>query len=950
MLKANWIWTSTTDSHAYNQTIVARRAFTAVKPVRAILRITADSAYRCSINGAWVADGPCRSWPEHYQYDELDVTSYLREGDNRMEVIAKYWGTGTFHQVPRQAGLLAQLDLTDVDGTSSVVATDQSWEIAPSRAWRANTPKVSIQMEPQEDYDARPAQDAAFVPATVLYPADEGPWRDLNPRDVALLTKMPVAFRTLAAANVVARRDDIHVCLPAARLAHPGLIEANHNTMMAGGMATVLSLAEATPITCETAGMRVYIDGQALDEPTVPLSAGDHLLVAFVSDIVGHIKEKTLRIVAPPASVALSSPVDAEGAQRVANPWCYLEFPEFSYIGDDIRWPPQGRVEELTQQIDAYEALIDELGSAAQAVGAFTPALGSRAKALSADEMFVTDTHWRFLTRERLSDAGNLIENPSGLLYDNAEVTVVQPCAEGDVELVLDLGQQNIGYYDFELTAEEGVQIDIYGVEYITPGGTIQHTWGNRNGMRYTTKAGLNRFTSFKRRSGRYVFVTLRDQHAPIRIRKLQLIESTYPVNAAGAFRCSDEALTRIWDISARTLKLCMEDTFTDCPLYEQTLWVGDARNESVFAYPVFGATDIGRRCIRLAAQSLERYPIVGCQVPSGWDVLLPAWSFLWGISIWDYYEFTGDAAFVQDLWPAAIRNLEGAAALRDTESGLFGGPFWNMFDWSGIDDNHEIVLHNNMLFVGAVNAAISCAQVLADQDRLMWLETLRAELCESINRLWDPEIRSYPDSIHADGSISPSTSQHTSFLALLYDILPQANVTDAVRNLLQPPDDMIRLGSPFVMLTYYEALEKAGLADEIIASIRRDYTPMLEAGATTVWEIFADGVFSPGEFPTRSHCHAWSSAPVVYLNRLILGVRPIGAGGSAYEISPRMGNLRWAESTIVTAQGPLTVACRTDGADLDIQVAGPASVAVRYVANDTHSDLKVTFTVKADT
>src|SRR5690606_2240054 len=120
--------------------------------------------------------------------------------------------------------------------------------------------------------------------------------------------------------------------------------------------------------------------------------------------------------------------------------------------------------------------------------------------------------------------------------------------------------------------------------------------------------------------------------------------------NPVGSFSCSDLRLERVWDISAHTLKLCMEDTFTDCPLYEQTLWVGDARNESVFAFTAFGAEDLARRCIVLAGQSLERYPLVGCQLPSAWDTLLPAWSFLWGISVWDYYFQTGDKAFVKQV------------------------------------------------------------------------------------------------------------------------------------------------------------------------------------------------------------------------------------------------------------------------------------------------------------
>lgn len=259
MLEAKWIWTRQGDSHRYNQTIVARKVFSVPQtghavPQRAVLRITADSAYRCFINDAWVNDGPCRAWPEHYQYDEIDVTGYLHSGDNEIRIIAKYWGTGTFHQVPRQAGLLVQLDLTAGDGNVTTVATDESWEAADCPAWRVNTPKVSIQMEAQEDYDARLEEPLAFAPAAVLCAADEGPWQDLHPRDVLLLTKKPFSFRAMLGANVVSRRGDLHFCLPAARLAHPDLIEANRNTLMAGGMATVLSVNAATTVSFATRG------------------------------------------------------------------------------------------------------------------------------------------------------------------------------------------------------------------------------------------------------------------------------------------------------------------------------------------------------------------------------------------------------------------------------------------------------------------------------------------------------------------------------------------------------------------------------------------------------------------------------------------------------------------------------------------------------------------------
>jgi len=121
----------------------------------------------------------------------------------------------------------------------------------------------------------------------------------------------------------------------------------------------------------------------------------------------------------------------------------------------------------------------------------------------------------------------------------------------------------------------------------------------------------------------------------------------------------------------------------------------------------------------------------------------------------------------------------------------------------------------------------------------------------------------------------------------------------------------MVRVGSPFAMMYYYEALEHMSRQDEIIRSIYEAYLPMLESGATTVWEVFPTSHDRPSDFPTRSHCHAWSSAPVYFLNRLVLGVRSLAPGGTEIELSPRLSDLSWTEGTVLTAQGPVQVSWR---------------------------------------
>lgn len=938
-LSAKWIWRAQPEGACYNQTVIARKSVRLEKPAQGTLRISADSFYRLYVNGQWVNDGPCRAWPEHYQYDVLDVSHYLHDGSNELEVVARYYGVGDFHRVPQRPGLIAQLDVASAGGQTSTHATDGSWEVAEARGWVRNTPKVSVQMEPFEFYDARLADDLEFTKAHELFAADGGPWKGLHPRDVALMTRQPVAFRSFGGAKTV-KCDGLDFCLPAVRLMHPGLIEANLTVGAPCGMATVLETTGGCTLTVQLEGMGLAIDGRPAGKGDLRLRPGKHLLLAFVNTVLGHQKEKSVRFLNP-NGFRLVNPLDANHT----NPWCFIPLNEYNFATDDLihthflKERPQ-----IFEAVQRYQAETNRLLREVRSPEDFTSRLAAKAQQLPPEAMFVHDCFWQFVNRRVLGDATGLVRDPAALMHETPDATVIQPASGADVELMYDLGEQNCGYYTLDLIAPSGTIVDIFAVEYIAPDGRIQFSLGNRNGMRYITREGVNRFTSLKRRSGRYVFLTLRNQHAPVRVRHFGLIESTYPVNAVGSFACSDARLDKIWEISTRTLKLCMEDTFTDCPLYEQTHWVGDARNESLLAYPVFGATDLGRRCIRITAQSLERYPIAGCQTPSGWDVLLPAWSFLWGISTWDHYWVTGDKQSLREVYPDVIRNLKGAEKLVNQQD-LFAGPFWNLFDWTPIDQQPKAVLHNSMFMVGAIDAALKEAAVLGDSTHVVWLQSLRRRLTAGVNRLWDDRKKSYPDSIHDDGAVSSSTSQHTSFLSILYDIVEPANLPHARRNIVDPPQKMVRIGSPFAVLYLYEAFERLGMEDRIVEDIYHNYLPMLESGATTVWESFPSGTTGSGGFPTRSHCHAWSSAPSYFLNRIVLGITPTSPGGSSVRISPRLSNLTWARGVVATVRGSVSVSWRLkDKKTLEVTCTAPQGVRVEFARNASHDGKVVTF------
>ena len=926
--QAQWIWTDKESLNRYHQTAVFRREFDLPAFAAAELDITADTVYRLRVNGEWLNDGPARGWPEHYRFDRLSLTGHLREGRNVLEITVCYFGCGTFHQLPLQAGLLAELRVRTTTGEEWTMRTDSSWQVAPLRARRSNVPKNSVQRGPFEEYDGRIAP-GPFRPAVAVPCRHSG----LVPRESALLTRHEFFLRRFVGAVQVEREWQVFT-IGTRELYFPGSSSENHSDALPVLLAFAVDADRDVTVRFATGNLCCVLNGVPVEGNTLSLRAGRNLL--WCSQPASfHFKDVTLAA-APVPGVHWGNPFDASG--RVA----VLTAPELAALIPDIPHPPRNEAGRTHQQ-QAGEWR-DRL-FAQTTPEALLEAAEGHIHFLNADEYFRDAAHWSFQNRVPSPLPPGTVETPENMLYPGGAPTVISPLPDGDVELCFDLGEQNCGYWDFAVEAAAGTVIDIAAVEYITPDGEIQHTgtWYH-NGLRYICRDGYQRFTSLERRSGRYLFVTVRGAGSPTRFDYLRLIESTYPVVPEGTFHCSDARLEKIWEISERTLKLCMEDTFTDCPLYEQTLWVGDARSEALFAFGNFGAYDLARRCMQLTAESLERFPITGCQVPSGWQCLLPAWSFMWGLSVDDYREETGDLAFVRTLWPSVKKNLDGALAWLDPATGLMRQPLWNLFDWSRTDATQETLLYNSMFLVGALDAALRCAEAIGvDAEECTVYRRARRELAAAIDRAYDPVRGTWPD--YRDGTgWSQDAAVHTSMLAVLFDLTHAENAEQVRQNVLEPSPDLIPVSSPFAALYAYQAMEKLGAGPQILEAIYRDYLPMLEEGATTVWETFPGALPTMAPFPTRSHCHGWSAAPLYFLPRLVLGLRMTRPGGAAFAVSPLTDVLHYASGTRRTVRGPVTVSWSKKGDELLIEVSGPADTELYYEPNPTHASYRVNF------
>jgi hypothetical protein len=104
------------------------------------------------------------------------------------------------------------------------------------------------------------------------------------------------------------------------------------------------------------------------------------------------------------------------------------------------------------------------------------------------------------------------------------------------------------------------------------------------------------------------------------------------------------------------------------------------------------------------------------------------------------------------------------------------------------------------------------------------------------------------------------------------------------------------------------EALFEAGMFDDVIEIIGDKWGEMIDAGATTFWELW--------EVTNESRCHAWSASPVYHLMQTVLGVLPTEPGWRRVRIAPHPGKLEFAKGVVPTPLGRIRVEWEKAGED----------------------------------
>lgn len=514
--------------------------------------------------------------------------------------------------------------------------------------------------------------------------------------------------------------------------------------------------------------------------------------------------------------------------------------------------------------------------------------------------------------------------------------TIRVPPGQDPVYLTFDFGVEVVGYpcLEFE-TSEPGILYMGYS-ECLNEEGRVDPT---RQGIRQADTirygAGKHCWEMFGRRAFRYLQITIGSRGKEVQIGKAGIRQLFYPFEKEGDFRCDDDRLNEVYEISKRTLDLCMKDNYEDCPLREKAQYLGDIKTEAIMNYYAFGDMKLIKKALIQFAQAQEADGWMQSIAPGSTGHNIVDYLPLYIMTLKDYYLFTGDKETLEALYPAAAGTLEWLRDQEDDRGFLVNRPDWWVFiDWADLD-KRDTVTALQCLYYRALLAASEIAALCGRiSDRSGYLEKA-VKLRGNINKyLYQPEKGAYVDCLitsqKKDGNGGKKArgrySIQTNCAAVLTGVAGREE-KKAVRHFLQNfrgPEVITGYFKNYEMLTY----RILGMREKFWNGFQY-WIRMAQRCAGTWWEIFDEK--RPG-IPNVSLCHGWASAPLNLLAGSVAGIRPLTPGFKDVLLKPDMYTLHEIHVRVPVPGGYISCDIRREGERFWITGSSPEDITLHIV------------------
>lgn len=390
----------------------------------------------------------------------------------------------------------------------------------------------------------------------------------------------------------------------------------------------------------------------------------------------------------------------------------------------------------------------------------------------------------------------------------------------------------------------------------------------------------------------------------------------------SGTFRCNDKELNDIWDVAAYTMDLTTREFFVDGIKRDRWTWSGDAIQSYLMNYYLRFDTE----CVKRTIRQLRGKDPVTAHINTIMD-----YSFYWFKSIYDYYLYTGDMAFVRELYPRMKTMMDYCLSRTNADGMAEGKPDdWIFVDWVDFPMHKRGILSfEQILFCKALEVMALCATILRnnppsdppqgsitsstyDQDANLYHRLGKDLLSKMQTMFWDKEKHAF---IHAieDGQRNEMITKFPNMFAILYGYASEDEKQDIKQHVMLN-DSIEEITTPYMRFYELEALCMMGCHSKVLAEMKDYWGGMLREGATTFWEKYipsekgAQHLAMYGRPYGKSLCHAWGASPIYILGKHFLGVQPTLPGYEEYIVEPMLGSLEWMEGDVPTPFGRIHV------------------------------------------
>ncbi|MBC2600803.1 alpha-L-rhamnosidase-related protein [Puniceicoccus vermicola] len=471
---------------------------------------------------------------------------------------------------------------------------------------------------------------------------------------------------------------------------------------------------------------------------------------------------------------------------------------------------------------------------------------------------------------------------------------------------LIDLGKTQVGCLLLEVEGARGDEVvETHHFETIDPSSLCPDFKPDAHcrmafSHRLTCREGANEHHFFHPFGFRYMVLTVRDNLGPITIRP-SLRSALYPLEIKGSFQSDDTLLNEIWSTSAWTQRICSMDAYVDTPWREQAQWWGDARVQSWNTFHLSGDPRLLKRGIRqIAGQTTPDGLTYGHAPTVAHGCVLPDFTLIWILTLWDYYWQTGSMEAFQKHHAVIQNALNYFETWTDNETGLlrYDPRYWLFLDWTEIPKEGCSSLYS-LWYLYALEKLATMYSITDNESHASKCQQRANKIRQNLRALLNEEgfvIGGYS----GDGQRVPTTTVHAQTLAILNHLSPQSEEA-MISQILLPylRGELTTTAHPSAYwITYvYSLLGERGYGKEVIAHIREHWAPMVSHGTT--WENF-----QPVK-AEESFSHAWSAHPLFHFMQILGGIRQTAPGWKEISFEPTIQGDS-AQTTIPTPRGKI--------------------------------------------